>query len=228
MLEGAERAVELAGQSERRLERPRRAVPHERDPLGRRGSRSRRRVVRAGAKASTCSTSRPAAGMSRAGCARRVRTSSPSIRRPGMQADVIAPAEHLPFADGSFDAVACRVAAHHFDDVARRGEGDGARRTASRRRSATTRSSARRPRRPTACATRATCATTATASGRASSSSPGSRSRSERMLQRPLEIEPWLARVELHRRRRRARARAARPTASSTAGCSCRRSSSRE
>jgi SAM-dependent methyltransferase len=36
---------------------------------------------------------------------------------PGMAADVIAPAEHLPFADGSFDAVACRVAAHHFHDV---------------------------------------------------------------------------------------------------------------
>jgi SAM-dependent methyltransferase len=36
---------------------------------------------------------------------------------PGMQADVIAPAEHLPFTDSSFDAVACRVAAHHFSDV---------------------------------------------------------------------------------------------------------------
>jgi SAM-dependent methyltransferase len=36
---------------------------------------------------------------------------------PGMAADVIAPAEQLPFADGSFDAVACRVAAHHFHDV---------------------------------------------------------------------------------------------------------------
>jgi SAM-dependent methyltransferase len=36
---------------------------------------------------------------------------------PGMQADVIAPAEHLPFADDSFDAVACRVAAHHFADA---------------------------------------------------------------------------------------------------------------
>ena len=36
---------------------------------------------------------------------------------PGMQADVIAPAEDLPFADASFDAVACRVAAHHFADV---------------------------------------------------------------------------------------------------------------
>src|SRR6185437_5031750 len=36
---------------------------------------------------------------------------------PGMQADTTAPAEDLPFADGSFDAVACRVAAHHFADV---------------------------------------------------------------------------------------------------------------
>ena len=37
---------------------------------------------------------------------------------PGMQADVQASAEHLPFADGSFDVVATRVAAHHFADVA--------------------------------------------------------------------------------------------------------------
>jgi SAM-dependent methyltransferase len=36
---------------------------------------------------------------------------------PGMQARVVAPAEHLPFADCSFDVVACRIAAHHFDDV---------------------------------------------------------------------------------------------------------------
>jgi len=36
---------------------------------------------------------------------------------PGMQADSTAPAEDLPFADASFDAVACRVAAHHFHDV---------------------------------------------------------------------------------------------------------------
>jgi SAM-dependent methyltransferase len=37
---------------------------------------------------------------------------------PGMGADTTAPAESLPFADGSFDAVACRLAAHHFADVA--------------------------------------------------------------------------------------------------------------
>ena len=36
---------------------------------------------------------------------------------PGMGADTTAAAESLPFADGSFDAVACRLAAHHFGDV---------------------------------------------------------------------------------------------------------------
>jgi SAM-dependent methyltransferase len=34
-----------------------------------------------------------------------------------MGADTTAPAESLPFADASFDAVACRLAAHHFADV---------------------------------------------------------------------------------------------------------------
>jgi SAM-dependent methyltransferase len=38
---------------------------------------------------------------------------------PGMRPDVVCPAEDLPFADDSFDVVACRVAAHHFADVAR-------------------------------------------------------------------------------------------------------------
>jgi SAM-dependent methyltransferase len=36
---------------------------------------------------------------------------------PAMEPDVICRAEELPFADASFDVVACRVAAHHFDDV---------------------------------------------------------------------------------------------------------------
>ena len=36
---------------------------------------------------------------------------------PGMEPDVVAPAEKLPFEGGSFDVVACRVAAHHFEDV---------------------------------------------------------------------------------------------------------------
>ena len=36
---------------------------------------------------------------------------------PGMEPDVVARAEALPFEDGSFDVVACRIAAHHFEDV---------------------------------------------------------------------------------------------------------------
>jgi SAM-dependent methyltransferase len=36
---------------------------------------------------------------------------------PGMAADVLCGAEDLPFAAGSFDVVACRLAAHHFGDV---------------------------------------------------------------------------------------------------------------
>jgi SAM-dependent methyltransferase len=44
----------------------------------------------------------------------RVVTSDPA---PGMQPDVVNRAEDLPFADDAFDVVACRVAAHHFQDV---------------------------------------------------------------------------------------------------------------
>ena len=36
---------------------------------------------------------------------------------PGMKPDVVASAEELPFADGSFDVVTCRIAAHHFQDI---------------------------------------------------------------------------------------------------------------
>ena len=38
---------------------------------------------------------------------------------PGMEPDVVSRGEEIPFADGSFDVVACRVAAHHFEDVAK-------------------------------------------------------------------------------------------------------------
>lgn len=37
---------------------------------------------------------------------------------PGMHPDVICRAESLPFANGAFDLVACRTAAHHFVDPA--------------------------------------------------------------------------------------------------------------
>ncbi len=36
---------------------------------------------------------------------------------PGMHPDVVARAEELPFDDGSFDVVACRIAPHHFADI---------------------------------------------------------------------------------------------------------------
>ena len=36
---------------------------------------------------------------------------------PGMQPTVVGHAEEIPFADGSFDVVACRIAPHHFEDV---------------------------------------------------------------------------------------------------------------
>ena len=38
---------------------------------------------------------------------------------PGMRADVVAPAEDIPFADGSFDVAVSRIAAHHFADLGR-------------------------------------------------------------------------------------------------------------
>ena len=34
-----------------------------------------------------------------------------------MRPDVVSSAEDLPFEDGSFDVVTCRIAAHHFQDV---------------------------------------------------------------------------------------------------------------
>lgn len=37
---------------------------------------------------------------------------------PGMSPDVVCAAEHIPFAGGSFDVVATRLAAHHFADAA--------------------------------------------------------------------------------------------------------------
>ena len=39
------------------------------------------------------------------------------VAAPGMKADVVAPADHLPFEEGSFDVVTCRIAAHHFSDL---------------------------------------------------------------------------------------------------------------
>ena len=136
MLEGAQRAVELAGQTgdarERCLERPRRAVPHERDPLGRRGSRSRRRLVRARGRRRRArrrdrrrSCRAPAAG---GGCERRDRRSGArhaSRRDRDRRASAV---RRLELRCGRVPR--CRASLRRR---ARCGEGDGPRRTASRR-----------------------------------------------------------------------------------------------
>jgi SAM-dependent methyltransferase len=53
--------------------------------------------------------------------ARRLREAGCSVvtvdPAPGMQPDVVARGEDLPFADASFDVVTCRIAPHHFADV---------------------------------------------------------------------------------------------------------------
>jgi SAM-dependent methyltransferase len=53
--------------------------------------------------------------------ARRLRDRACSVTTldpaPGMGADVLARAEDIPFADGSFEVVVTRIAPHHFGDV---------------------------------------------------------------------------------------------------------------
>ena len=41
-------------------------------------------------------------------------------RRASMRPDVVCPADALPFQDGAFDVIACRIAAHHFPSIPRR------------------------------------------------------------------------------------------------------------
>ena len=101
---------------ERRLERARRRPTSSRTPTAR-------------APTSTCSssgrraraprsTSRPAAGTSRGGCARRASRSSPAIPRRACGRTWSAAPSRCRSRTASFDVVACRTAAHHFDDVA--------------------------------------------------------------------------------------------------------------
>ena len=124
---------------------------------------------------------------------------------PGMQADTTATAEDLPFADGSFDAVACRLAAHHFADVI-----------------AAVKEMARVAKHRVVICDNTFVSESSEEADRLRDPShvrnysqpewhsffelAGLEVADERYLERPLEIEPWLARVELHRRRRGARA----------------------
>ncbi len=114
---------------------------------------------------------------------------------PGMQADVIATAEHLPFDDSSFDAVACRVAAHHFADVL-----------------AAVKEMARVARHRVVICDNTFLSESSEEADRLRDPShvrnygvdewksffelAGLEVADERLLQRPLEVEPWLARTE--------------------------------
>src|SRR3954469_9798155 len=113
---------------------------------------------------------------------------------PGMQADTTAPAEDLPFADASFDGVACRVAAHHFNDVV-----------------AAVKEMARVAKRVVICDNTFVSESSEEADRLRDPSHVRNYSQpewhsffelaglvvaDERYLERPLEIEPWLARVD--------------------------------
>ena len=115
MLDAARRAVELA--HDRRLVRAGGGVPPERDAQGGARPRPAGRVVRARRRRSGArrrDRRRPRGAPALGG---RSATSSRSIPRRGCSPTVVARAEDIPFADGSFDVVACRIAAHHFGDV---------------------------------------------------------------------------------------------------------------
>ena len=113
---------------------------------------------------------------------------------PGMRADTTAPAEDLPFADASFDAVVCRLAAHHFADV-RTAVQEMARVAASRvvicdnTFVSVASEEADRLRDPSH------VRNYSVAEWRGFFELAGLEQAEERFLERPLEIEPWLARV---------------------------------
>ena len=114
---------------------------------------------------------------------------------PGMQPTVVARAEHIPFADDSFDVVACRIAAHHFEDV-RAAVGEMAR--VSKDRVVVQDNlflseeveEAEKLRDPT----HVRCYSED--EWRSFFGDAGLRVEDGRVFERPVEVEPWLARVE--------------------------------
>jgi SAM-dependent methyltransferase len=114
---------------------------------------------------------------------------------PGMQATVVARAEDIPFADDSFDVVACRIAPHHFEDI-RAAVGEMAR--VSRDRVVVQDNvfmgdaveEAEKLRDPT----HVRCYSEV--EWRAFFEEAGLRVEDERMFDRTVDVEPWLARVE--------------------------------
>ena len=152
-------------------------------------------VVEWAAGARPRSTSRPAAGTSRGGCARPGSRSSAATPRPACSPTSSASPRTCRSRTASFDSRVTRVAAHHFADVAAA--------VAELARVARDRVvvvdnlylATRRSRRPRGSATRRTSATTARRSGAASSTAAGLAVEEVRRFDFPIELEPWLERT---------------------------------
>ena len=137
-----------------------------------------------------------AAATWRGGCARRAAEVVTLDPAPGMQPDVICRAEDLPFADGSFDVVACRDRRAPLRRSARR---RSARWRASQpsSSSSTTTLYLERGRRGGRAAPRpdARAQLLRGRVARRSSSRPASRSRQVERFEKRVELEPWLERA---------------------------------
>ncbi len=113
---------------------------------------------------------------------------------PGMQPEVICPAEDLPFAEASFDVVACRVAAHHFQDV-RAAVGEMARVSADRVLLADNLFLGERAEEADRLRDPSHVRNYSESEWRALLEDAGLRVEEVRILEKPIELEPWLARA---------------------------------
>ena len=115
---------------------------------------------------------------------------------PGMRADVIASPRTCRSPTRASTSTVTRVAAHHFADVraaVRELARVAADRVLDRRQPRTSATRSRRPRRS---ATRRTSATTARTSGASSLDDAGLAVDEVRVLEHPVELEPWLERTD--------------------------------
>jgi SAM-dependent methyltransferase len=113
---------------------------------------------------------------------------------PGMQPDVICPAEDLPFAEASFDVVACRVAAHHFQDV-RAAVGEMARVSADRVLVADNLFLGERAEEADRLRDPSHVRNYSESEWRGLLEDAGLRVEEVRIFEKPIELEPWLARA---------------------------------
>jgi len=113
---------------------------------------------------------------------------------PGMQPEVICPAEDLPFAEASFDVVACRVAAHHFQDV-RAAVGEMARVSADRVLLADNLFLGERAEEADRLRDPSHVRNYSESEWRGLLEDAGLRVEDVRILEKPIELEPWLARA---------------------------------